>query len=168
MENCSKIEEAYIDLREDLVRRYKSRAGTNDVEDLVQEGFYRALFYVDTFNPTLVPIEHWLAGIIDNCLKDLLREKRDGSAMHDKLDEDSAVIEPRYEDDLTKILTREIERKEGDLKSILYLYFLCGYELKEIHRVVGGSYHTLEVRTRRFKQLLRDLYPEYRDEIRED
>ena len=155
------IRQLFKDRYDDYIRMYKSRAGAQDVEDVIQEAFYRALYYKHTFNPALVPLEHWMSGILDNCLRDLLREKQNGSSMHDKLTEDSAIIEPRGDEGFTKILTQEIGKKSGDNKNVLYLYFLCGYELREVHRVVGGSYNTIISWVSRFKDKLRASYPEY-------
>ena len=75
------LTEMYQEKHDDLVRMYKSRAGANDVEDLVQEGFYRALYYIKSFNPKLVSMDRWLSGILENCLRDLLNEKRGGSSL---------------------------------------------------------------------------------------
>jgi len=157
------LAQLFKDKYDDYVRMYKSRAGAQDVEDVIQEAFYRALYYKHTFNPALVPLEHWMSGILDNCLRDLLREKQNGSSMHDKLTEDSAIIEPRGDEGFTKILTQEIGKKSGDSKNALYLYFLCGYELREVHRVVGGSYSSINQAVVRFKDMLRSTYPEYRE-----
>jgi len=163
VERQDAIGQLFKDRYEDYVRMYKSRAGANDVEDMVQEAFYRALYYKSSFNPALVPLEHWMSGILDNCFKDLLREKQNGSSMHDKLTEDSAIISPRGEEGFTKVLTKESGKKRGDSKNALYLYFLCGYELREVHRVVGGSYSVINQVVVRFKDMLRSAYPEYKE-----
>lgn len=154
------IEQLYIDRREDYVKMYASRAGNNDVEDVVQEAFYRALLYADR-QPITISIDRWFSGIIENCLKDLYKQKREGSSMHYELEESSALIEPRYEEDLTKILLSEIEKKNGDTKQILYLYFICGYKSIDVHRVVGGSYINCRMAVSRFKSYLRSKYPEF-------
>lgn len=155
------IEQLYSEMYDDYVRMYKSRAGANDVEDLLQEAFYRALYYSDSYDEKLVPLETWFGGIIENCLKDLYREKRNGASMHEKLTPESAVIEPRYEEGFSKVLDREISKKKGDHRSILYLYFMCGYELKEIFKVVDTSYTVINQSVSRFKEYLRSIYPEY-------
>lgn len=158
------IEQLYNEKYDDYVRMYMSRAGGNDVEDVVQEAFYRALYYIDSYNPTLVSIEHWFSGIIENCLKDLYKEKRNGSSMHDKLTSESAIVEPRFDEGFTKLLLKEIEKKQGTLKSILYLYFICGYKSEEIHKVIGGSYINCRMSVSRFKEHLRNTFPEYLEE----
>jgi len=155
------IEQLYSEMYDDYVRMYKSRAGANDVEDLLQEAFYRALYYSDSYDEKLVPLETWFGGIIENCLKDLYREKRNGASMHEKLTPESAVIEPRYDDGFKKVLDKEIAKKKGDHKYTLYLYFMCGYELQEIQRVLKISYLTINSSIVRFKEYLRSIYPEY-------
>jgi RNA polymerase sigma factor (sigma-70 family) len=157
------IDQLYSEMYDDYVRMYKSRAGANDVEDLLQEAFYRALYYSDSYDGNLVSLDTWFGGIIENCLKDLYKEKRNGSSMHEKLTPESAVIEPRYDEGFTKTLSKEIGKKKGDHKSILYLYFMCGYELKEIFSVVDTSYTVINQTVSRFKEYLRNLYPEYRE-----
>lgn len=155
------IEQLYSEMYDDYVRMYKSRAGANDVEDLLQEAFYRALYYSDSYDEKLVPLETWFGGIIENCLKDLYREKRNGASMHEKLTPESAVIEPRYDDGFMRVLRREISKKRGDTKQILYLYFMCGYKTEDVHKVVGGSEVNCWMSVSRFKEYLRSIYPEY-------
>ena len=50
---ADQIEELYKQKYDDYVRMYKTRAGVNDVEDLVQEAFYRALYYAEN-QPILI------------------------------------------------------------------------------------------------------------------
>jgi len=157
------LEQLYIDKRQDYVKMYASRAGNNDVEDVVQEAFYRALLYADN-QPILISTERWLSGIMENCLKDLYKEKSNGASMHHTLNEDSAVIEPRYDEGLTKLLLKEIGKYEGDAVQILYLYFICGYRSVDVHKVVGGSYVSARKIISRFKQHLRNTYPEFIEE----
>lgn len=155
------IEQLYSEMYDDYVRMYKSRAGANDVEDLLQEAFYRALYYSDSYDDKLVPLETWFGGIIENCLKDLYREKRSGASMHDKLTPESAIIEPKYSEGFTKLIKREIEKKVGDTKSLLYLYYLCGYKLIEAEKVLGLPHSTVTMTIGRFNEYLVNKYPEY-------
>ena len=161
MSVVQQLTEMYEENYDDYVRMYLARAGANDVEDLIQESFYRALYYADNYRPDLADLDYWFSGIIENSLKDLYKEKRNGNSMHSKLTPESAIVEPRYDNnDLTRCVLKELEKKQGDHRQILYLYFICGYDLDAIHKVIGGSYHTIEVSTRRFKSLLRETYPE--------
>lgn len=153
------IEELYKEKYDDYIRMYKTRAGANDVEDLIQEAFYRAIYYAER-QPILISLEHWLSGILENCLKDLYKEKREGSSLHSKLTPESAIIEPRYEEGITNLILKEIGKKRGDTKQILYLYFICGYKTEDVHKVVGGSLVNCWMAVSRFKELLRERYPE--------
>lgn len=155
VEQLTKI---FEEKREDLVRIYKSRAGENDVEDVIQEAFYRALHYKDSFNPKFVSLENWLTSILNNCLKDLLREKRDGQAMHDS--EHEPIIEDRCpsDEELERKILLDIESKAGNTRQILWLYFVMGNKLEDIQKTLGGSYNTIEVYTRRFKAECQEKY----------
>jgi len=152
------IEEMYEAKYDDLVRIYKSRAGANDVEDVVQEGFYRALLYKDSFNPTYISLSNWLTSILNNCLRDMLREKRDGAMMHDS--EHEPTIDDRCPSDteLEAKILKDIEGRGGNTRQILWLYFIMGNKLEEIQSILGGSYHTIEVYTRRFRQECQEKY----------
>ena len=150
----------YKDKYDDYVRMYKGRAGANDVEDLVQEAFYRSLYYIDNYRPELADLGFWFSGIMENCLKDLYREKRDGASLHTKLTPESALIEPKYDEGTTKLVLKEIEKKGGDTRQILYLYFICGYKTEDVHKVIGGSLVNCWMAVSRFKEMLREKYPE--------
>ena len=158
MNVTEQIEDLYKSKYEDLVRIYKSRAGANDVEDVVQEGFYRALLYKDSFNPTYISLSNWLTSILNNCLRDMLREKRDGAAMHDS--EHEPTIDDRCPSDTeleTKIV-KDIEAKGGDTRQILWLYFIMGNKLEEIQRVLGCSYHNVHRATVDFRARCQEKY----------
>lgn len=152
------LEHIFEDKYDDLVRIYKSRAGENDVEDVIQEGFYRALYYKDSFNPTFISLENWLTSILNNCLRDMLKEKRDGQAMHDS--EHDPAIDDRCPSDreLEQKILKDIETKRGDTKHILWLYFVMGHKPDDISRVVGGSYKKTELAIYRFKAYCQDKY----------
>jgi len=143
MNVVEQIEEMYEAKYDDLVRIYKSRAGANDVEDVIQEGFYRALLYKDSFNPTYISLSNWLTSILNNCLIDMLKEKRDGASMHDS--EHEPTIDDRCPSDaeLEAKIVKDIEGKKGNTRQILWLYFVMGNKLEEIHRVLGGSYRSI-------------------------
>lgn len=152
------IEELYKDKYEDLVRMYKSRAGESDVEDVIQEGFYRALLYTSSFNPTYITVEKWVAGIINNCLKDMLREKRDGKIMHSS--DEEPTIEDRCPSDteLEEKILKIIDRKTGDTRQILWLYFTMGYKPEEITMVLGNSSLSTYAAIRDFKHACQTKY----------
>jgi DNA-directed RNA polymerase specialized sigma24 family protein len=155
-----KIQEFYDEKYGDYVRMYTSRAGANDVEDLVQEAFYRAMHYADTYKPSLVTLDKWFGGIIENCLKDLYNEKRNGPCMHRKVKEDSIICHmPTDSTDVFKVVEKEIGNMSGKTKDALYFYFMLGYKPSLIDRIVGLR-STREL-VNQFKAKLRMYYPEY-------
>lgn len=142
----------------EFVSRYKSRAGENDVEDMVQEAFYRALLYKDSFNPTYISLGGWLTSILNNCLNALLNEKKDGKMMHDS--EKEPTIDDRCPSDveIERKILKDIEDKRGETKQILWLYFVMGSKPKDIHKIVGGSEIGVRVACKRFKQACSEKY----------
>ncbi len=158
MNVVEQIEDLYKSKYEDLVRIYKSRAGANDVEDVVQEGFYRALLYKESFNPTYISLSNWLTSILNNCLRDMLREKRDGAAMHDSEHEPTVDDRCPSDTELEAKILEDIEGKRGDARQILWLYFVMGNKPEEIHQVVGDSYKKTELAVYRFKQECQEKY----------
>jgi RNA polymerase sigma factor (sigma-70 family) len=158
MNVTEQIEELYTAKFDDLVRIYKSRAGENDVEDVVQEGFYRALLYKDSFNPTYISLSNWLTSILNNCLRDMLREKRDGAMMHDS--EHEPTIDDRCPSDteLEAKILGEIEAKSGNTRQILWLYFVMGNKPEEICMVLNNSNLSTYSAIRDFKELCREKY----------
>jgi len=154
------ITNLYHNKREELIKLYTSRAGKNDVEDVVQEAFYRALFYKDTYNPAMVDLEYWFLGIINNCLRDLLREKQQGSSMHDPLD-DELLEYTEEKQGFKEIVLKELEEKKQPTRSVLYLHFVLDYQAKEIQRTLDMGYKNVETILGRFRSYLREKYPEY-------
>ena len=158
MSVVQQLTEIFEDKYDDLVRIYKSRAGENDVEDMVQEAFYRALYYKDSFNNKFISLENWLTSIMNNCLKDLLRERRDGAAMHDS--EHEPAIDDRCPSDaeLEQQILNDIKAKRGNTRQILWLYFVMGHKTEDIHKIVGGGYQAVCNRVQEFKLLCQEKY----------
>jgi len=158
MSVVQQLTEIYEAKYDDLVRIYKGRAGENDVEDVVQEGFYRALHYKDSFNNTFISLENWLTSIMNNCLRDILREKRDGAAMHDS--EHDPEIEDRCPSDveLEEQILKDIESKSGNTRQILWLYFVMGNKSEDIAKVLGNSPLAVYSAVRNFKAICQEKY----------
>jgi RNA polymerase sigma factor (sigma-70 family) len=158
MNTREQIEQLYASKRDELVKIYSRRAGQDDVEDMVQEAFYRALFYADSFNPKFVSLSNWITSILNNCLKDLQREKMDGAAMH-SVDEEPAINDRCPSDvEMEKKILKDIEGRGGETKQILWLYFKMGYKPSEIQRVLSGSLSYIGVVVTRFKIHCQDRY----------
>lgn len=158
MNTREQIEELYALKRDELVKIYSRRAGQDDVEDLIQEGFYRALYYADSFNPKFISISNWLTSILNNCLRDLQREKMDGQAMH-SVDEEPSVNDRCPSDiEMEEKILKDIEGRRGSAKQVLWLYFKMGYGLKDIQRLLGIPYNTVDSAVVAFKAYCKDRY----------
>lgn len=159
MNITDRLTEVYKAKYDDLVRMYKSRAGANDVEDLIQEAFYRALLYKDSFREGFTTIECWLTSIIGNCLRDLKREKNNGKAMHlEEIDEVIQLSRCPSDVDLENKILGDIATKRGNTRQILWLYFALGERPIDIHRIVGGSLRNIEHACLRFRRECQERY----------
>ena len=158
MTTTEQISEIFASNRDNLVKMYASRAGQDDVEDVIQEGFYRALLYKDSFNDKFTTMENWITSILNNCLKDSLREKRDGKAMHDS--EEEPTINDRCPSDveLERKIVDDISNKRSETRQILWLYFKMGHKLEEIQRILSCSYTNVNRATTDFRLRCQDKY----------
>jgi len=159
MSSIADITKLYEDKYDDLVRAYRSRAGVNDVEDLVQEAFYRAIKFKDSYNPKLVDLEFWFVGILNNCLKDLFGEKQGRATMHKEFLEETSIEEYTEPERIDyRHLLSLIEQKSGDAKQICYLYFIMHYKLSDITKIIGCSYSNVNNIVDNFKNKLKEHY----------
>lgn len=91
------------------VAQFLAGAGAgNDLEDLVQEAFFRAFRRIDTFRGG-ASFRTWVMAIASNALKDLRRRERRRIKL-DPLDRDAAHCDTPYED----ARARELESRFQD------------------------------------------------------
>lgn len=151
------IEEFYKENYSTLVKRLNSRAGgVENAEDVLQESFFRALRYCDSFDPTRQEIGAWFNTIMNNTLKVHQSEQMQGGAT---IPYDEHKHEETYEcAEAAKLQLAEIIGGIDELgeykRNVLYLYFIKSYKMKEIHDVVGGSYRTIQSMVGRYKAVL--------------
>lgn len=158
------IEQFYKDNYDMLVKRFNRRAGgIENAEDVVQEGFARALQYKNSFNPERQEIGAWFNSIINNTL---VRHQKEQMLKGMSVPYDEHEHEEVYDCDsekkllISNILDRMYVKGSGK-KNILYLYFVQGYKMAEITRVVDDKYTTVQSIINRFKsEMVRKLQNE--------
>jgi RNA polymerase sigma-70 factor (ECF subfamily) len=120
-----------------------------DGEDVVQEAFTRALTYIDTFNPDKGNFEGWFRRILQNTMKDHLREKRlKGMSDSEEELEDEVSLD---NDALCSEVAKEINNKRQPARDILTMYFLLGYTPKDISKSLNLKSKTVRQAIWRFK-----------------
>lgn len=162
------IEEFYRENFDKLVIQLSRRAGSiENAEDVVQEAFFRALKYQDSFNPRFNKLSTWFNKILKRCLYDFKRvEMRQGMAI---LEEEPLAEEATDLDGYEQKFAAEIEEhiaKKANVahKNVLYLYFVRGYPRRDIVKITDESVKNIEIITYRFKQEMRDRYGDPRAE----
>lgn len=156
------VQQFYEDNFNLYVMRFTRQSGSpENAEDVVQEAFYRALLYSDSYNPEVTEFETWFNGIVKRSLIDFKRsEIRMGEAVdYDNLPEDEMEVFETPDPEMSEILEKEIEKTRlQSHRNILFLFYKRSYKLSEIAMVVGESYHTVRTVIDRFR---RDMVERY-------
>lgn len=109
-------------------------------EDVVQEAFARAWKFYPSFDPEKGKLQSWFNGIMFNALRDYQRDSRNGPQSDS---EDYSV-----EDILSELNISDFEEKRKFLaqriswvknpehKETLYLFFMLGYNSREVSQIV--------------------------------
>lgn len=154
------LEDYYKANRERLVKKIARRGGSPDIaEDIVQEAFYRALKYADSFDPTQ-PFEGWFTRILNNSLKAYKNaEKRGSYEQFDEEDVDGTDCR-MFNQQLWEQIRQEINQYNDEHYEVLNLYFEHGYKPRDICKVVDMKYKNVETVLQRFKRNIKDTYGE--------
>jgi RNA polymerase sigma-70 factor (ECF subfamily) len=125
------------------VARYLSAAGGgDDVDDLVQEAFYRAFRRLDGFRGT-ASFRTWVMTIGSNALKDLRRREARRPALalaeRDVVDEGANPHANTVVRDMESRLQREVERLPQKQRDVFLLRAQQGTGYSEIAEVLGTS-----------------------------
>lgn len=152
----------YVDNYEDLTKFVQRRGvPAQDVEDVVQEAFAKALQFIKTYEEGR-DFGGWFYVILENCRRDYLREEIDrGMVREDFEEEDFAIDIPELEVDFKqiKLIEDDINKKSEPLKDVLKLYFIHNYSPIDISYLVEGlSRQTIRSYISRFKQEMREKY----------
>ncbi len=155
-----RIEEHYRVNRNRIVKRYTKFAGTKEAaEDIVQEAYYRALRYKDSYNSDS-KFETWFSRILKNVLNHYKNVEKGGS--YEEFDEE--VVEGiefcGYNRVLLEQIRNEIFSYGDDSQEVLSLYFKWGYSPREISQIVDMKYKAIEQSIYRFKVSIREKYGE--------
>lgn len=156
------IENYYKSQRDHLVRTLSRRAGSiENAEDVVQEAFYRALRYSNSFyGHTEGELAAWFKTIMYRSLKDFSsHERNQGMAMSEPPEEELSLTTEEiweHESDIRDVYNLVMAKPEAVSQS-LYLYFFGRYRPMEISQILDEPYDTVKKRILRFKVELEEL-----------
>lgn len=155
------IEKYYSEQYSTLVKRFTNRAGSVwNAEDVVSEGFVRALTYADSYNPEKREIGAWINAIMNNALKNFKQSERlmGMSVGFDELKNDGIPM-----GELASVCRRDIynmitEESVDNNVEILDLYFRNNYTPKDIQEVLDIPRGTVLSTITRFVRKVKDRY----------
>lgn len=155
------IEKFYKANHSKLVKRMSYRAGSiQDAEDIVQEAFYRAIKYKETFMMGL-PFNHWFQRILSNSLRDYKNMQKGLSNSVEYGEEHSEPVEcPSYNQQLKRQIEDEMMLLDDEAAEVVSLYFTYNYMPRDITRITNVKYKTVDNIIQRFKHKIREKYGE--------
>lgn len=153
------IEKHYKDNRQQLMKRMTFRAGTPEgAEDIIQEAYYRALKYQNSFNG--VHFGKWFSTILNNCLKEY-KNLENGYSLEEFDEELAEGLSCRsYPEHVMREVFELIETKSEVQKEVLGLFFKQEYSAMDISRITDYSYAQCHQIIQRFRNELKELYKE--------
>ena len=134
-----------------------SRILANDyaaAEDVVHEAYTRAIQYLDSYNPDRAKFSTWFNKILFNSLRDIQQEYKNRPTEDINLISTEDVHLPQTEEDLETYIWGV---KNDKHQQVLYLFFILGYDSKEISQIEEDMSQTnVTTIVNRFKQELCD------------
>ena len=130
------LTEHYAKNFDELVKRYDRRAGgVMNAEDVVQEGYYRALKYCHSYDPDIKPLDEWLGTILNNVLKDQYRNESPCTQPEEEEYTESADDEHSRRAQL-RAAVDQIESYDQPKRDILRLWYINQYSRKDIRAIL--------------------------------
>ena len=132
-------------------------------QDVAQEAFERAYKYLDRFKPEK-PFVNWLLTITKNTAKTWLAREHKANGRFVSLQETGdAVLDQRtYEIYSAQTIQQQVREAISELspanRTVVHLYYICGYSYKEIS-------HQLEIPTSTVRSRLQESRKQLREEF---
>ena len=135
---------------------------TEASEDVVQEAYYRACKYEQSYDSTRSSFNTWFNKILFNSLRDYQRSDKDSGVDHDAdVELEIEVVSPSKTLENLHLIEQEISRfgRKGKNRRILELFYLKGYSSYEISQIEEDvSVSNVTSINHLFKRKLEDRY----------
>lgn len=125
----------------------------HDVQDVIQDTFCRYLEKKPEFHDE----EHekaWLIKVATNICRDMMRFK----IRHPKISIDeveNSLMVPEQKETLRELLELPVKQK-----TVIYLHYVEGYQIKEIANILGTTEGAVKMRLKRGKEQMRTTWKE--------
>lgn len=154
------IEQYYRENYGKLVKSVANRVGgMYNAEDVVQEAFFRALKYSDTYDHEVSELQTWFGNILKRAMYSFKRDELQQGMVRDGLDTEEPVEDFRALGVSTlKEVAEEISQKKESHRVVLDLAYIKGYRPREIVEIVDEGIRNIYTILDRFKQEMVDKY----------
>lgn len=159
-ERNATIGDYYSANRNKLIKKVSGRAGTpENAEDIVQNAFVKSLQYWDSYNPQVKGLDEWFGCILNNCLKDFMRDERNyGMAMEFDEEELAGIEMASISDNLKEKITKEIGLASVKNQQVLTLYYCQGHTVSEIVQITDLKPKHVKLIAERFRSHMQQRY----------
>lgn len=156
------IAQLYEDKRDFYLNMVARRAGGEyNAEDVVQEAFKRALLYEEVYDPTKSELGTWFEHILWKALYDFQRDELlQGMAKDDLSRETPETPFLGVTEAAKSQIRKEIDKKEGISREVLWLTFVKGFNPRDIVSVLDVTIHNTNKIIQRFRKEMVDKYGE--------
>jgi RNA polymerase sigma-70 factor (ECF subfamily) len=149
VEPIRQIEKWFIQYEKDITNYLVYYTGSQDVEDLVQETFLRAIPAFKNFRDESAP-KTWLISIARNTAMDLFRKKSLWQRLRSQLQKQSVMMEPHVEEKLLKQaeyaqLYEAINELRPNYRDVILLRGIAELTSKEAGQVLGWTENQVNV-----------------------
>jgi len=151
------IEQHYLKNRQRLVKKMTFRAGSpQNAEDIIQESYYRALKYYNSFNGE--DFNKWFSTILNNCLREFKNIEK-GYSLDEFNEEDAERIHCTfYPSQIWVQVFQRIHQKSPDQREVLILFFKYEYSARDISHITDFTYAKIHQIIQRFRNELKEIY----------
>ena len=130
-----------------------------EADDLYQEIWLRVHCKLDKYDPSQ-SFEHWLTAICVNAYRDMLRRER-FSGLFIKFstneEKDSVLASVAAEDPTAENaeLWEAVRRLPEKYSTVILLHYYCGYDVRELSRILKAPEGTVKYRLHKARELLK-------------
>ena len=157
------LEREYRQSRDERLKRIRARGlSPDEAEDVVQETFYRALKYIDTFNPEYSDLNVWLDRIMSNAIKDYKHAKISGDySFLDELETDENEYELEQfvlNKDQLEAVHSEIGKLPLEERQVVYANLILGHGRLACSKIFDLKLDRINYILRKFKEKMTEKY----------
>lgn len=154
------IGDYYTKSRSSLIKKVSGRAATpENAEDIVHNAFVKALQYWGSYDPKVKGLDEWFGCILNNSLKDFMRDERNyGMSMEFDEEEIEGIEMSSLSDDIKQKIKKEIGFASLKNQKVLSLYYVQGHSVAEITQITDLKPKHVKLIAQRFRDHMQERY----------